>query len=52
MVWFMLYEQDDARPLGVWVARIWCPGDSYTATILCTFNSVQTCFYPGESFFD
>ena len=44
MVALMLEER------GMLIARVWFPGDSYTATILCTFNSVETCFERGESF--
>ena len=43
MVVLMLIER-------VLTARIWYPGDSYTATILCAFNNVETCFEHGESF--
>lgn len=32
------------------IARIWYPGDSYTATVRCSFNAIETCFSAGEPF--
>jgi len=35
---------------GLLIARVWYPGDSFTATCLCSFNAVETCFDVGEPF--